>query len=121
MDLSSAAEQLFASAEAGDWDAFRAAFADDAVLYRNVGGVQSIDEAMKTLPLLTAVGTTLRYENARRFVGDRAVTEVHDVVFTKPGGEVARLDVCVVIQFGDDGLIARADEYLDSAQAKALT
>jgi len=121
MDLSQRADQLFAAAEAQDWATFRAGFADDAVIARNVGGAESIDDAMKTIPLLTRDGSTLRYENARRLVGERSVTEMHDVVLTKPDGDRRCLDVCVVVEFNDDGQVVRIDEYFDAAQARAMT
>ena len=75
---------------------------------------------MKTLPLFTADGTTLRYENARRVSGPDNVTEIHDAVFTKPDGRIVRIDICVVVQFNNDGKIIRVDEYLDSAAAAGL-
>lgn len=113
-------DTLFAAAEAGDWPTFRSKFADDGVLKQNVGPEQSIDQAMTTLPLFTADGTTLRYENVRRVGGEDSITEIHDAVFTKPDGRVVRIDICVVVQFNDDGKIVRADEYLDSGAAAAL-
>lgn len=119
-DLGEITEQVFRSAEDGDWDRFASFFAPDARMRQNVGREQSITESMVTLPAMTADGTTLRYENARRLVGELCVTEMHDAVFTKPDGRVVSLDICVVIQFDDDGLIVRTDEYLDSAAAVAL-
>lgn len=120
LDLNEITDRLFAAAEANDWAAFHACFAPGGTIRQNVGTTQTIDEAMKTLPLLTADGTSLVYENVRRVVADRAVTELHDAVFTKPDGRVVRLDICVVIAFDDDGLVTSADEYLDSGQAAAL-
>lgn len=113
-------DQTFAAAEASDWVAFRSMFADDAVMKQNVGPEQSVDEALKTLPLFTADGTTLRYENVRRVSGPDNITEIHDAVFTKPDGRVVRIDICVVVQFNDAGKIIRTDEYLDSAAAAGL-
>ena len=95
-------------------------FADDAVLSQNVGVEQTIDQAMKTLPLFTADGTTLKYENVRRVHGESSVTEMHDAVFTKPDGRVVRLDICAAIQFYANDKITRTDEYLDSVAAAAL-
>lgn len=120
MDLDATTNALFAAAEANDWAAFRAKFADHAVLNQNVGREQAIDKAMVSLPALTADGTSLRYENVRRLTGDQMVTEMHDAVFTKPDGTEVRIDICVVIQFDADGLIVRTDEYLDSTQAAPL-
>lgn len=120
MDLDAVLDRTFGAAEANDWDTFRAGFADDAVLRQNVGVEQSIEQAMTTLPLFTADGTTLRYENIRRVSGSSSITEMHDAVFTKPSGREIRIDICVVVQFGDDALITRVDEYLDSAAAAAL-
>lgn len=119
-DLGEITERVFRSAEAGDWDRFAAFFTADARMRQNVGREQSITESMVTLPAMTADGTTLRYENVRRLVGESSVTEMHDAVFTKPDGRVVSLDICVIIQFDDTGLIVRTDEYLDSAAAAAL-
>jgi ketosteroid isomerase-like protein len=113
-------DATFAAAEANDWVTFRSMFADDAVLKQNVGPDQSVDQAMKTLPLFTADGTTLRYENVRRVRGESSITEMHDAVFTKPDGRVVRIDICVVVQFNNDAKIIRTDEYLDSAAAAGL-
>lgn len=111
---------LFGAAERGEWEKFQSFFHPDAVLRQNVGAEQSISEAMRFLPLFTADGTTLRYENVRRVLGASGATEMHDAVFTKPDGRVVRIDICVVVQFDDDGLIIRSDEYLDSAAAAPL-
>jgi len=120
MDMDALLDMTFAAAEANDWETFRSMFADDAVLVQNVGTEQSIDEAMSTLPRLTADGTSLRYENVRRAGGGTAMTEMHDAVFTKPDGREVRIDICVVVQFNEAGKIKRTDEYLDSAAAAAL-
>ena len=120
MDHDAVLDQTFAAAEAGDWVTFRSMFADDAMLMQNVGVEQTVDEAMKTLPLFTADGTTLKYENIRRVRGDSSITEMHDAVFTKPDGLVVRIDICVVAQFRYNGKIIRIDEYLDSAAAAPL-
>jgi len=119
-DLDVLLDEVFGAAESGDWARFRSGFADDAVLRQNVGREESIDQAMKTLPLFTADGTTLKYENIQRVRGDSSITEMHDAVFTKPDGRVVRLDICVVAQFNEHGKIERVDEYLDSAAAAAL-
>ena len=120
MDYDSLLDETFAAAEAGDWAKFRSMFANDAVLKQNVGPEQPVDVAMQTLPLFTADGTTLKYENVRRVHGESSITEIHDAVFTKPDGRVIRIDICVVVQYNDDGKIARTDEYLDSAAAVGL-
>lgn len=119
-DLAAITEALFASAEKGDWHTFRSFFSSTAMLRQNVGHAASIDAAIPGLASLTANGTLLRYENVRRFVGDRHVTELHDAVFNKPDGTEVRIDICVVLQFDDAGLIERADEYLDAGAATAL-
>ena len=120
VDFDTLLDATFGAAEAGDWNRFRSSFADNAVLKQNVGPEQTIDQAMTTLPLFTADGTSLRYENVRRVRGGASVTEMHDAVFTKPDGRVVRIDICVVVQFDTHGKIVRTDEYLDSAAAAAL-
>ncbi|MEM7094635.1 MAG: nuclear transport factor 2 family protein [Actinomycetota bacterium] len=111
---------LFGAAERQDWEAFAAYFAADATLSQNVGREQTLTESLRSLPAHLAGGTTIRYENVRRLIGDSHAAEFHDAVFTKPDGREVRIDICVAVQFGDDGLIVRSDEYLDSAAAAAL-
>jgi len=119
-DIEQIVVDLFAAAERGDWDTFRAAFTPDARLRQNIGKDHSIDDAMLALPRLTEDGTTLRYENAKRAIAPNVVTEMHDAVFTKPDGREVRIDICIVVELNDDGLIVRADEYLDSNAAAQL-
>ena len=120
MNLQAKVDQLFHSAEQGDWATFRSAFADDAVFKQNVGPEMAIDDAMPLFPRHMADGTTLAYENRRLLIGNNSVTEMHDAVFRKPDGKEIRLDICVVMQFDEMGKIVRADEYVDSAAARAL-
>lgn len=120
VDLAALTDRLFRAAEAGEWETFASCFAPGAVLAQNVGKEQPLADALPSLRALTDDGTALRYENVRRFVGRDAVTELHDAVFTKPDGREVCIDICVVIQFDDAGLIVRSDEYLDSRAARAL-
>jgi len=113
-------DKTFTAAEASDWATFRSMFADDAMMKQNVGPEQTIEQAMLTLPLFTADGTVLKYENVRRVGGDDSITEMHDAVFTKPDGRIVRIDICVVVQFDENGKITRTDEYLDAAAAAGL-
>ena len=111
---------LFGAAEAGDWDRFRAAFADSASLRQNIGAELPINDALSGLTALMSGGMQVRYTNVRRFSGARSGTELHDAVFTKPDGQTVTLDICVVIAVDDEGLITEAHEYLDSGAAMAL-
>ncbi|MEO1058197.1 MAG: nuclear transport factor 2 family protein [Actinomycetota bacterium] len=120
MSHEAALDRVFDAVQAGDWSSWRSEFADDAVLGQNVAPDISVDDAVKMMPLMFADGTTVRYENVRRVSGHDSVTEMHDAVFTRPDGRVARIDVCVVMQFDDQGKIVRGDEYLDSVAAAAL-
>lgn len=119
-DLGAAVEALFASAERGDWTHFRAMFSDNAVLRQNIGPALPIDQALPGLRSFTDTGMTLQYQNQRRHIGADHVTEMHDAVFTKQDGTEVRIDICVVMQFDEQGLIVRADEYLNAASAQAL-
>lgn len=111
---------LFGAAEAGDWDRFRAAFAESATLRQNIGAELPIDDALAGLMALMSGGMQIRYTNVRRFSGATSGTELHDAVFTKPDGQIVTLDICVVIVVNDEGLITEAHEYLDSGAAMAL-
>lgn len=119
-DLDATVGRLFAAAEAADWATFASLFRSDAVMAQNVGTEQPVAEAVVGLRQLLAGGTTVRYQNVRRFIADDAVTELHNAIFTKPDGAEVTIDICVVIQFDGDGLIVRTDEYLDSRAAVVL-
>lgn len=120
LDLGATVAALFASAERGDWQQFRSMFSEHAVLRQNVGRSMPIDEALPGLRAFTDSGMTLQYQNVRQHVGTDHVTELHDAVFTKQNGTEVRLDICVVMQFDEDGMIVRADEYLDATSALPL-
>jgi len=120
IDLEAIADDVFAAAEAGDWERFASHFAEGAVLRQNVGVELVLADALPGLQSFTADGTTLRYDNVRRLVGKLHATELHDAVFTKPDGREVRIDICVVMQFDGRGKITRVDEYLDSGAAAAL-
>lgn len=120
IDLEATLDDVFAAAEAGDWGRFASHFAEGAVLRQNVGAELPLVEALPGLQALSADGTTLRYDNVRRLIGEDHATELHDAVFDKPDGREVRIDICVVLQFDGRGKITRVDEYLDSAAAAAL-
>ncbi len=120
-DLGHTVDKLFEAAECNDWTAFAAHFAPGAVLYQNVTGeAVPIEQAIPGLAALVSGGTTLRYENVRRLVGECTVTEFHDAVFTRANGRVVIADICVTLQFDNQGRITRADEYLDSRAVAGL-
>lgn len=120
MDLEARINQFFQLATAQDWEGFEQMFAPDARAKQSIGEESDIPTLMLTLKGISDAGITTGYENVRRVVGDSAVVEQHDVRLTRPDGVEVVVDICVVAQFDEAGLIARIDEYFDSAAIAPL-
>jgi ketosteroid isomerase-like protein len=115
MDLAARTEQLFAIFESQEFDGLEALLAADAKMKQNGNPEHDIDGLLAFVKGFKNDGVSVKYSDVRRSVGDGFVVEQHVVTLTRPDGKSASTDVCVVLRFDDDGLIARLDEYADSA------
>lgn len=72
---------------------------------------------MAMLHGMTNSGIEYSYEHARRTVAaaDPRVVEQHHATMRRGDGVEAPADVCVVLQFDEQGAITRVDEYADTA------
>ena len=115
------AERFLGAVQAGDPDTVRACYAPDARIWHNNDGVeQSVDQNLKVLAWFARTLPDRRYRVLRREALPDGFVQQHVLEATLADGRAWRLDACVVVRL-TDGRITRLDEYIDSAQAAALT
>jgi len=108
------AERFVAAIQAGDIDAVRACYAPDAKLWHNN------DQNLRVLAWFARTLPDRKYRVLRREALPDGFLQQHVLEATLPDGTAWSMDACVVVRMRD-GLITRLDEYIDSAQAAALT
>ena len=114
------ARQLIEAVEAGDLDALRELYLEDAVLWQNLSG-QPVgrEQAVKTVRWLRGALQQLRYEDVRVAPTPDGFVQQQTMVAVTADGQPLRVDACLVATLRD-GRIARIDEYLDSGQLAPL-
>ena len=106
--------------QSGDTDVVRACYAPDAKLWHNTDGIeQTVEENMKLLGWMIRYIPVRNYRIVRREALADGFVQQHVLEATLPGGEPWTMDACAVVRI-KDGVIVRLDEYIDSAQFKAL-
>jgi len=109
-----------AAIQSGDTDAVRACYAPDAKLWHNTDGIeQTVEENMKLLGWMIRYIPVRNYRIVRREALADGFVQQHVLEATLPTGEPWTMDACAVVRI-KDGVIARLDEYIDSAQFKTL-
>jgi ketosteroid isomerase-like protein len=109
------ASKMMKAAEAGDLDAVRDCYTDDATLWVNTTGkTLSIDEHLANMRVMRGRVSHLRYLDIRvnPFVG--GFVQQHRVLGDLPNGAILDIAACFVVKVRD-GKIAHRDEYIDSA------
>jgi hypothetical protein len=115
VDLADITGRLFDIFESQEFEGIEAMLAPDAKLKQNGNPEYGVDGLLAYVQGLKNEGVRIEYSDVRRSVGEGFVVDQHVVTLTRPDGESASTDVCVVLRFDDDGLITRMDEYADSA------
>ena len=114
------AERFVSAIQRGDVDAVRACYAPDAKLWHNTDGIeQTVDQNMKVLDWFIRTLPDRYYRVLRREALPDGFLQQHILEATLPDGTRWAMDACVVVRV-EGGLIARLDEYLDSAKSGAL-
>ena len=109
------AERFVNAIEAGDVATMRACYAPGAGIWHNTDDiVQSVDDNVKVLNWFIATLPDRRYRVLRREALKDGFLQQHVLEATLPDGKPWRMHACVVVKM-ENGLIARLDEYLDSA------
>lgn len=120
MDPLQVADALVSAIEAGDAEAVRSIYAEDARIWHNFDNVeQTVDENVATLGWLVSRLPERRYEVVRRERLEDGFLQQHVLRGRTRGGDEFSLPACIVCRVDGDR-ITRLDEYLDSRGAAAL-
>lgn len=120
MELGKLVGRLTAAFERGDRDVITALCSPDVRVRRNNDDERGLDMLVASVGGLAEQGITIRYSEVDRVVGEDAVAEQHVVTLTRPDGDSASSHACLVVGFDADGLVARIDEYVDTAAFMSL-
>jgi ketosteroid isomerase-like protein len=114
------AERFVNAIQTGDVATVRACYAPGAKIWHNTDNVeQTVDDNIRVLDWFIAKLPDRNYRVLRRVALPDGFLQQHVLEATLPDGTAWTMDACVVIRM-ENGLITRLDEYLDSAQGKAL-
>jgi ketosteroid isomerase-like protein len=114
------ADRLMAAIERSDVAATSACYRPDARIWHNFDGIeQSVDENMRSLAWMDKRLSKRKYEIVARHAFAGGFVQQHVLTGTLNNGAAFRMPACIVVQVRD-GLIARLEEYLDTAHSKAL-
>lgn len=114
------AERFVSAIQDGDADAVRAFYAPDAKLWHNTDDIeQTVDQNLAVLKWFVETLPDRFYRVLSRYAITDGFVQQHILEATLPDGTKWKMFACVVIRI-ENGLIVRLDEYLDSAQGKAL-
>ncbi len=114
------ADKFVGAIQSGDVATVRACYHPDAKLWHNTDHIeQTVDQNMKVLDWFIKTLPDRNYRVTRRVALPDGFLQQHVLEATLPDGTKWSMDACCVIKM-EDGLISRLDEYLDSAEGKAL-
>jgi ketosteroid isomerase-like protein len=115
------ADRLFGAVERGDLEALRRLYHPDARIWHNHDGRdQTVEENLRTLDWLCRRLFDRTYEVVRREPLPDGFLQQHVLRGLTRSGEPFAMPACMVVRCVD-GRILRIDEYLDPAQASALS
>jgi ketosteroid isomerase-like protein len=116
-DILAFAERFVAALERGDGPEVRAFYAPDARIWHNTDGIeQTVEQNMKLLNWFVRNMSSRHYRVTRRAALEDGFLQTHVL----EDGQSFSLDACVVVRMAG-AVIVRLDEYIDSAQAAAMT
>ena len=114
------ADKFVGAIQSGDVATVRACYAPDAKLWHNTDRIeQTVDQNMAVLDWFIRTLPDRNYRVVRREALSDGFLQQHVLEATLPDGTAWSMSACCVIRI-ENGLIVRLDEYLDSAEAKAL-
>lgn len=118
-EIAALADRFFGAIEAGDIEALRQLYAEDATVWHNFDQVdQSVDDNLQVLAWMHRTIDGLRYTEVERIVLDDGFVQQHVLTGAAPGG---MLDIPAMMRVTvSDGTVTRIEEYLDTAQLTPL-
>ena len=119
-EVTAFADNFVGAIQGGDVDTVRACYAPDAKIWHNTDRIeQTVEQNMKVLQWFIDTLPDRNYRVIRREALKDGFLQQHVLEATLPDGTKWSMDACCVIRI-ENGVIVRLDEYLDSAQGKAL-
>lgn len=119
--IAALADRFFATVAAGDIAAVAAMYAPGARIWHNFDDVAQTPEAnLRQLRWFTSRLAGARYDDIRRIVVDDGFVQQHVLRGTAPDGSDVAVHAMMRV-WCDGSVITRLDEYLDPAQAAALS
>ena len=114
------AAKFVGAIQSGDVATVRACYGPDAKLWHNTDNIeQTVDQNMAVLDWFIAKLPDRNYRVLRREALKDGFLQQHVLEATLPDGTPWKMSACVVVRM-KNGVITRLDEYLDSAEGKAL-
>lgn len=115
-DVRSAADRIREAARTGDPDRMRSLFHADAQVWENTTRTWvTLDQIIGFHSGLAATLPSLTFEDVRVTPTSDGYIDQHVKRFVTPDGGTYLTPACLVVQLRD-GLLYRAEEYMDSAQ-----
>ena len=114
------ADRLFTAIEDGDRDAVRQLWNDDVVVWKVADRDRDKDRALRVINWFIDTTTQRHYEVLDRRFFDGGFVQQHVLHASGRNGGSIAMRVCLVVQFGTNGLISRIDEYFDPAEMAPL-
>ena len=119
-DVLDLADRFIRAVEAGDLDTVRAIYAPDAVIWHNNDRKETtVEENLRVLGWIAKHVTGKKYGDIRCQETDSGYVQQHVMRGTAPNGQDFEVAACLVVTVVS-GRITRLDEYLDSADIRAL-
>lgn len=120
-EIDQLADRLFAAIMAGDVETVRGIYADDVEVWHNFDmATQTRDQNLRVLGWMSKTARDLRYTEIDRVIVADGFVQQHVLKATAPDGTELTIPAMLRIRCAD-GRITRLDEYLDPAQAAALS
>lgn len=120
-EIDQLADRLFAAIMAGDVDTVRGIYADDVEVWHNFDmAIQTREQNLRVLGWMSKTARDLRYTEIDRVIVADGFVQQHVLKAIAPDGTELTIPAMLRIRCAD-GKITRLDEYLDPAQAAALS
>ncbi len=114
-------ERMFAAISRGDMAAFKTCFTPGALIWHNDDEKeQDVDAVAAVLGHLHAASQSVAYEEQRIVHSGNVVFVQHVLRAPLTSGNTLRLPAMMRIELGDDGRVARIEEYFDSRATDCL-
>jgi ketosteroid isomerase-like protein len=115
------ADRFIGAIERGDADAVRACYAPDARIWHNTDKrEQTVEQSLRSIDWFARKLPERKYRVQHREALKDGFLQQHVLEAVLPDGTAWSLNACVVARM-QNGVIVRLDEYLDSAEAAALS